>query len=118
MKCQKCSTQWENPESNCPYCGEVVDRAEVSAPDSLFSGAGVLCLYCPAMVPYGNQFCSSCGRQQARTQPRKASSSNSSSSATGEAIGWTCGGCAVVSLIAFLTILAVATAFFKSLVGA
>jgi len=116
MKCSRCSTQWENPETNCPYCGEVVERSEVSESDRLYSGAGVLCLYCPAMVPYGNHFCSSCGREQTRMQPRKASSSTSSK--TGEAIGWTCGGCAVVSLIAFLTILAVATAFFKSLVGA
>jgi len=117
MKCSRCSTQWENPESNCPNCGEVVERSEVSESDRLYSGAGVLCLYRPAMVPYGNHFCSSCGREQTRMQPRKASSSTSSS-ATGDAIGLTCGGCAVVSLIAILTILAVATAFFKSLVGA
>jgi len=65
------------------------------------------------MVSNGAKFCISCGREQSFRPQAKTSSSS-----TGKAIGWTCGGCAVVLVIAFLAILAVATAFFESFVGA
>jgi len=108
MKCQKCSTQWDGAELSCPFCGQIAENAENNVPVKL----EVRCLYCTSMVSTGEKFCNSCGREQ--TFRRKAKVSSSS----GDAIGLTCGGCAVVLVIAILTILAVGTAFFKSLVGA
>ena len=108
MKCQKCSTQWNGAELSCPFCGQIAENSENNVPVKL----EVRCLYCTSMVSTGEIFCNSCGREQTFKRQAKVSSS------TGDAIGLTCGGCAVVLVIAILTILAVSTAFFKSLVGA
>jgi len=108
MKCQKCSTQWDGAELSCPFCGQIAENAENNVPVKL----EVRCLYCTSMVSTGEKFCNSCGREQTFKRQAKVSSS------TGDAIGLTFGGCAVVLVIAILTILAVSTAFFKSLFGA
>jgi len=108
MKCQKCSTQWDGAELSCPFCGQIAENAENNVPVKL----EVRCLYCTSMVSTGEKFCNSCRREQTFKRQAKVSSS------TGDAIGLTCGGFAVVLVIAILIILAVGTAFFKSLVGA
>ena len=108
MKCQKCSTQWDGAELSCPFCGQIAENAENNVPVKL----EVRCLYCTSMVSTREKFCNSCGREQTFRRKAKVSSS------TGDAIGLSCGGCAVVLVIAILTILAVSTVFFKSLVGA
>ena len=112
MKCQKCSTQWDGAELSCPFCGQIAENAENNVPVKL----EVRCLYCTSMVSTGEKFCNSCGREQTFRPQAKISSSSPSS--TGAAFGWGCFGCAVVALIAFLIIQAVASTFFKSLVGA
>jgi hypothetical protein len=112
MKCQKCSTQWDGAELNCPFCRQIAEDAEKKVPLKIESGSEVRCLYCTSMVSTGEKFCNSCRREQTFKRQAKVSSS------TGDAIGLTCGGCAVVLVVAILTILAVGTAFFKSLVGA
>ena len=113
MTCQNCKAQIANTEI-CPHCGALNDISGERVPVSHESTDSVRCLYCTSMVSNGAKFCISCGREQTfRPQAKK-----SSSSSTGEAIGWTCGGCAVVLVIAFLIILSTATLFFQSWVGA
>ena len=112
MTCQNCQAQIASAEI-CPHCGALNDISGERVPVSRESTDSVRCLYCTSMVSNGAKFCISCGREQSFRPQAKTSSSS-----TGKAIGWTCGGCAVVLVIAFLAILAVATAFFESFVGA
>ena len=116
MKCSRCSTQWDSAELSCPFCGQITEDAENNTPVKLESSSEVRCLHCTSMVSTREKFCNSCGREQTFRPQAKVSSTSPSS--TGAAFGWGCFGCAVVALIAFLIIQAVASTFFKSLVGA